>query len=1018
MTASTINRWIDALGYSGAGASVYRRIGDAPADHPYGREIDLVLNGLPGCERAAVVDVERTPTVLFVDIGQQNTELSASQVSELRQHVWNQNLVSLVVAVRGESALALPASQKESTGELFKLGDVRTDGPLSYVDVASGNIQQRLPEWFDIESRVDRELLENLSLTLQRLEHSHLGRAEAQLLLGRILFVSYLEHRDIVGPYYRQQRKVGSLHELIRSVDRRGLDHLFASLKGDFNGDFLEVVGATRTDWSAIGDQSFALLDKFLSRVSIETGQSAFWNYDFRYIPVELLSGIYETFLSDEKKDKGAYYTPRHLANLAVDLAFIDKPSPDNEVVYDPACGSGILLTTAYRRMLRATERRSGQAMPIKERIDLLLAKIRGSDLSEAACRVTAFSLYLALMEDLAPADVARLRDDANVKLPKLLGKILIGNSDGDFFAQGNRLAAQAPEDVTVLLSNPPWGEPKINQSHLYEAWAEDEGYKLPHRNIAAAFAHKSVQSVTKSGRVCLILPVKLFASDTSRDFLRQWIPRLKVRRIVNFSDIRRLLFPSAIHPCVVVVGEMRDEPLRGWIPGTEMIEVWHAKSDVSLAFGRLSVHGIDRHRIPAGRLADAPETFRASTWGIQADRAVIGRLRLLGLMSDMTEGSSARWHLVKGFNETRHNSPKLDPGPLKQMQFLDTRLISRKLPVLDTSVLKSFPDDIQTVVSHGSRGGAAFDGARVLFPDGAASSFNAYAVFAKSRFCFRHTLAALCGPDEDEDLLRFISVYLRSPLAAYCLLHTAYALTTERTRVTLDEVAALPFAPPDRTNNRERSNEIIRRVADYTRKLEGVELGSEELWRQFEPEVNALVFEYFGITDRELPLIQDACLALIPSIQPGNYRNIRTPLCADPQDHEIEAYFKRLASELCLWREKLGGQGKLSVRGGVSKVSGMSGLGIATIELVDATDDSEVQINPAHALAAMQAIRKADLWPMQATRDLALSSDFLIYDGPRIHLVKPLVRRFWLERQAFDDARRIVESIGRSANA
>lgn len=1013
MTAPHITRWIDALGYSAAGVSTYLQPGDAPADHPYGREIDILLGDLTSTSDAAVIDIEQTPTILFVDASQQSNPLDHNQILKLRQHIWNQNLVSIIISIDGDHADVFPVTNKQSDGQRYYLSDLHESGPLSFTDIATGNIQQRLPNWFDIDSRVDRELLHNLGLTLQKMELQKIPRSEAQLILGRVLFVSYLEHRGIIGNYYKKQRDVDSLHALIHQRNRNGLQTLFKSLKKDFNGDFLEVEGETHIEWNEIADSTFMLLDAFLSRVSMETGQTSLWNYDFRYIPVELLSGIYETFLNEEKRANGIYYTPRHLANLAVDLAFLDKVHPENEVVYDAACGSGILLTTAFRRMLRSAEHRHGDVLPIDKRIDLLLAHIRGSDLSEAACRVTAFSLYLALMEDIAPADIARLCDDANVKLPPLLGRILIGSTKGDFFNKDNKVATKALEDVTILLSNPPWGEPKGNDSHLYESWAAEYGLKLPHRNIAAAFAHKAIKSVTANGRVCLILPVKLFASDTSRDFLHQWISSIQIKRIINFSDIRRLLFPSAIHPCVVVIGDVRDPSSLGRIPAREMIEVWHAKADVSLAFGRLSVHGIDRHTMLASRLADDPETFRASTWGIQSDRAVIGRLRLFGVLSDLLTGKPARWQLIKGFNQTRHSSEKLDPGFLKSMRFLDTRNISRELPVLDNSILEEFPESITSVVSHGSQNGAAFHGARVLFPDGAASSFNAYAIFAKGDFCFRHTLAALCGPDEDEDILRFVAVYLRSPLAAYCLLHNAYALTSERTRITLDEIESLPFALPERTGDPEKAWKIIRHVADLTREIETIDFGREEYWQNLSPKINKLVYQYFGVSERELPLIEDACNALIPSVQPGTYKDIRTPLSGSPRPHEVSAYFERLTSELCLWRDRMGGHGQLMTFNDASHAQDNAAIGIATVELVGELEQTEAKVSRSRVVNTMKSIRDAGLWPMQATRDLALSSDFLIYDGPRIHIVKPMVRRYWLERQAFDDARRIVEAIG-----
>ena len=62
------------------------------------------------------------------------------------------------------------------------------------------------------------------------------------------------------------------------------------------------------------------------------TGQGDFWNYDFSHIPVELLSGLYESFLSsDQQENDSAYYTPRHLAVLAVDQALAASQDPLSE---------------------------------------------------------------------------------------------------------------------------------------------------------------------------------------------------------------------------------------------------------------------------------------------------------------------------------------------------------------------------------------------------------------------------------------------------------------------------------------------------------------------------------------------------------------------------------------------------------------------------------------------------------------------------------------------------------------
>src|SRR5258708_13435296 len=78
-----------------------------------------------------------------------------------------------------------------------------------------------------------------------------------------------------------------------------------------------------------------------------------FWAYDFRFIPVEIISAIYEEFMKDadlkRKRSEGAYYTPRHLAETTLHVALEGQYT--NVLrwhVLDPACGSGIFLVAMF----------------------------------------------------------------------------------------------------------------------------------------------------------------------------------------------------------------------------------------------------------------------------------------------------------------------------------------------------------------------------------------------------------------------------------------------------------------------------------------------------------------------------------------------------------------------------------------------------------------------------------------------------------------------------------------------
>ena len=371
LSTATTQDWLNRLGYSAAPALLHRRGGTFPETHPYALEIKALLRPDGPIRAQAVFDVEGVPTVVFV--GDDDKPLSKAELDEARKRIWNQNLATVVIDIGSTEALALPARKLPNSGKKLLLDQARPDGPFSARDIASADVWRREPDWFDAKERVDSKLLANLSKVVSRLtnggfsrevEHNEVRRM-AELLMGQVLFVSYLEHREIVGSTYRERRKVTPLHDLVAAADRQGLWTLIDSLQSDFNGDFLGV--DSHDPWAALTEDGFALISQFLDRTDMQSGQGDFWNYDFSYIPVELLSGLYESFLSPEQQAReGAYYTPRHLAMLVVDQSFENSSDPLAETIFDGACGSGILLTTAYRRLIALSEAREGRPVALQ----------------------------------------------------------------------------------------------------------------------------------------------------------------------------------------------------------------------------------------------------------------------------------------------------------------------------------------------------------------------------------------------------------------------------------------------------------------------------------------------------------------------------------------------------------------------------------------------------------------------------------------------------------------------------
>ena len=1021
MTLSRLDEWLDALGYEPASPSIHRASATLTQRHPYAPELHDLLSPQGEICASAVFDVEGMPTVTFFhDDG--SVLGDAERLTRLRERIWNQGLVTVLMFVGKDTLTALPVTPGNDGPKVLAWAQARRDGPFSKADLQSGDVRDRCPEWFEPGNRVDRKLLANLQLTINslvRLPDRPLRIEQAQYLVGQVLFVSYLEHRGIVSARYRETHAVSSLHDLVVNRDRAGLVRLFDQLKRDFNGDFLDRPDGTPSLWEELSDDGYLSITDLLMATDIERRQPSMFAYNFRYIPVELLSGIYESFLGAEAKEElAAYYTPRHLANLVVDQALSGSPDLLAEKIYDGACGSGILLTTAFRRLLGEAEARQGETLALRERIALLRGHIFGSDLSEAACRVTAFSLYLSLLERLQPADIVALCEDAQVKLPTLQGENLFSGDDaGDFFSPHNPLTAR--RDMTLYLSNPPWMElTGEKQSRWVSTWAEGAGAKRVLKQVAADFMRQVAEIAPVGARVCFILPMTLWLKPTSQGFIADWLFRMRPRRLINFGDLKELLFDDGRGACVVVLADRRIEPR---VPVEETFEYWVPKADIGLAFGRLTLHGVDRHQVQTQAILRDVRELVTRMWGDGFDLALWARLRLRGTFGDMvgTPKARKRWVRRKGFHKTdnskgaiRRDSACFHRLPfVRPEQLYDTPVVqgSHPFPRDEIPEFSGDPDDLMPL----------FEGPRILFPDGPAPNGTVRAAFIDTPACFMSSIGVISGPEVDADLLRFAAVYLRSDLVRYFTMTQLYQLLGDRDRVSLRDIAAFPFYPPERHADPDMARALVAEVARLHREIESAhELERKLTWEQRRPEMDALVFQYFGLGEgAEGQVVRETVDVVHDMVRPYGLSKVYTLARRRVHDVQAKAYASHLQSELRAWRDARGGVGDFAVDVRLTNLERAGAFGIVSVRLggsgkVSSTrDDSAVD-------AVVVALRDHRLLPVKLRDTVYLAADTVIVTDDTVHFIKPQAQRLWLLRQAQRDAERLVRATLRAAPA
>lgn len=1022
MSATSVHDWLERLGYNAEPAVLHRRGETVPETHPYALELKTLLRSDGVIRAQAVFDVEGVPTVVFV--GDDNEPLSTQALDEARKRIWNQNLATIVIELNGEDALALPARKLRNAGERFSLSDARPDGPFSALDIASANVARRVPNWFDVKARVDRKLLANLSTIVSKLTEGgfsasstgHDLRHLAELLMGQVLFVSYLEHREIVGATYRQRRQVEQLHDLVTAGDRRGLWTLIDSLRSDFNGDFL---GDDRHDpWTALADNGFDLINRFLRRTDMHTGQGDFWNYDFSYIPVELLSGLYESFLSDEQQAKdGAYYTPRHLAMLAVDQAFVNSSDPLSETIFDGACGSGILLTTAYRRLIALSEARAGRQLHFGERADLLKRRIFGGDINFMACRVTAFSLYLSLLEGLDPSDIMEAQEREGTKLPSLKGtNLTYGESAADFFRDDHAFNGKR---FSLIISNPPWAEPEGSSKTTADKWAERSKAPFVRRQVAGAYALRAIDFLETGGQVCLILPIGQFLGPSSADFVSHLLEQYRPLRLINFGDLQGLLFPTAENTCHVFLGSARPKRLPGQIPFQETFEYCVPKADMSLALGRLTMQSADKHQLQTRSVAEDPQLLVIMMWGDANDLAIWTRLTARGIFADFWRGpiEYRRWVYRKGIHLNDKSREPVSAEPLRDKRFVPVAALSAGSPVLHPDLLAPWPKNQDSVVGLNDSVRAVFDGPRVLFPDGfSREQLNVRAVYYDGAATFTHSIGVISGVEGDAELLQFVAVYLRSSLARYFLMMRGWKMLCERNGVHLKDIEAFPFFTPENAPDPAAAAEVLSSVSRHVTAIADLpELEQSRHYDELKPELDQAVFTYFGLTSGDQTLVHETVDILMPSIRPRGFKSLDTPAQHIAQHDDFAIYARTLADSLTEWRGRTQGKGRFHVNVVASdpRRAGPSGIvRIAYKESPTAAPVVDTHVSDELVLQTLAQLRDSGLRAIPLGDSLTLVPDAHIWIDRSLYLVRPLTRRNWTVRQALRDAEQIVRTV------
>jgi len=991
------------------------------AKHSHTLRTAFDLLGLDG-----IFCAENAPLVYFKKIKRFNSE----EIANLHRKFWNHGGAPILVLlsdteVHVYSAFILPDAAISPDKRISALVETldRTSALLREFlpAVESGEYFRRNKGFFDTENRVDRQLLNNLEATRDNLlQNSNVKPKVIDSLLCRLVFTCYLFDRGIIGAGYLKKiapAGVGHLRGILamrpRGKAKESLYLLFHKLGKDFNGDLFS--DDLDLESRLVKASLIEPLDSFFHGTDVISGQGAFWPYDFSAIPVEAISSIYERFLHSARPD-GAYYTPRALAELVIDIGLDGSAELLGKRFLDPSCGSGIFLVAIFNRLAEEWKIKNPKARNdrrARELRDILCSSLHGVDINPTACRISAFSLYLAYLDQLSPRDIRELRDNGH-RLPKLVRysnavakQRVEGNiTCGDFFAEEEDYAT----NVDLVVGNPPWGSLATEKTPA-SRWCERNECSVPDKQIAAAFVMKAPKHVSGKGKICFVIPYGTLFNhgNTAVSFQRDLFAKHSVDRVLNLADYASFLFAEAKHPALVI--SYRRTPPED---ANRYIEYWVPKADWLVTRAALiSIAPEDRSSLRLGdvmddlRSEDAPQIWKRWYWATARDRRLLERLSLYSRLRDRVRQIRDRapgkpWLIAEGWQPLGKRD---DLGKTKQLCLPSKRFIDAESSSIDLFLLPEDCRDLdsQEILVRRSSDPLIFRAPHVLVSKG----------FSSIAFCdfdvsFRHALRGITGPPEDKALLMFLTAYLRSPIARYFLFHTSSNWGVSRQEVHVKELLRLPLPLPQETSDPEFSQSIVDKAANIideaTSQARNFFGDRKGIVAEASKAIDDLLYEYFDVQPNERTLIEDTLRVFIPSIKPSrNRRSI--PTIEPSKKSERAAYISRLCSTLNAW--SLGSSYEVRGEAFVS-----SRLGIGIVVLQKTSKESPVPENSADFDDVLVSLKRINEAVSRKVGVFELIRGATVFDEDHCYIVKRLARRYWTETAALNDADEIAGSI------
>ncbi|MCB6062400.1 putative type I endonuclease-methyltransferase fusion protein [Flavobacterium psychrophilum] len=855
---------------------------------------------------------------------------------------------------------------------------------------------KEIKDKINLQNRVDKFLIQSLINVSRELEEQ--GLTDKNLihkLVMRSLFLLYLEDRGATKKefYGEFSLKAESYLDLLKQGEVNYVYSLFEKLAEDFNGSLFNI---EENEINLVTREHLDLIRQCFTSGYTKSNQIKLFSdwrlFNFSIIRIELLSEIYENFLSEldkkAKKNTGTFYTPPSLVELILNEKL---PVRNNETDYkvktlDPSCGSGIFLVQSFKRLVKRYENKHKSKLnDFNILIDILKSNIFGIELDGKSIKVAAFSLYLALLDNLDP------KTDwwnGTIKFPYLIND----SEDTTLKEQGNNLFKRDTisdlseikklQNFDLIVGNPPFGTKKLLPT--ITAYCKKESFA---QEMVLPFLHKATLLAPK-GKIALIFNTKVLTNTggTYQNF-RKWLFNKKyVEKIYNFSILRKApkfsggqLFGSAVGP-ISIVFYQNETPENSKDTITYYAPKTYIKNDV---LEGIVIDSSDEKHLPRIECKKPnSKIWKIAMWGSFFDFELIEKLeKKHNTLENYFETNKNEW--LKGSGLHSPDKKQIE----KNKFFLPSEVINTRL-----------------INKYYTSRSALVENSKIYRPTNELLYKSPFLIIKEGQkekeFCssvinFDCYHMSYSVVNNNIQILKVLSAYINSVFSNYYLSLSSASWGIERERVQSNEMLELPaIIEKLELKSVEKLSSKIDEIISIKK--------SNELnhnTTHLEKQIDQIIYnDILKLTADEQIVIQDTLDYSLDLFEKQEKSKAVLPV------NDIDIYSKRVTKELNDWLD----DDDLKVS--ATHYSIDINCPLYLVKLSFGNQQKETQISKENIYQELKKIDKK-LWNKESD-NLYFRKKLNYFDGNDIYIIKPNQRRFWSQTVAMEDSKSLLVEI------